>query len=135
MDEIPMATLDMTTNAMSPSDSIIRSATPSEPPTQPPTQTPTNLPTTPSLSTTTISTSKITKCNPTHIELFKTLSPSQKAGRRVKLRNIKQKLHEKSVDELTELYNNTDDPDFRVLMSKVYYENCMARLDDWEKKL
>lgn len=81
-------------------------------------------------------TSKIARSNPSsHIKLFKTLSPSQKTGRRTKLRSIKQKLKEKTVDQLTDLYNRTEDPGFRVLMSKVYYENCMARLDDWEKKL
>ncbi|KAH0350400.1 hypothetical protein KCU83_g5047, partial [Aureobasidium melanogenum] len=80
-------------------------------------------------------TSKVTKSNPSHIELFKTLSPTQKIGRRNKLNSIRNKLKEKTVDELTQIYNSTDDPGFRKLMSEVYYENCMERLDDWEKKL
>ncbi|CAD0106750.1 unnamed protein product [Aureobasidium uvarum] len=87
-----------------------------------------------------ITTSRIT--NPSsaqtttpHTPLFKTLSPLQKAARKRKLCTIKKKLGEKSVDELTTLYNQVDDPDFRNLMSKVYHENCMARLQEWEQRL
>ncbi|KAG9559950.1 hypothetical protein KCU71_g6917, partial [Aureobasidium melanogenum] len=105
--------------------------------------TPTNLTThtagsTSSTQTNTVNhtaTSKVTKSNLSHIELFKTLSPTQKIGRRNKLNSIRNKLKEKTVDELTQIYNSTDDPGFRKLMSEVYYENCMERLDDWEKKL
>ncbi|KAG9676284.1 hypothetical protein KCU99_g4097, partial [Aureobasidium melanogenum] len=79
--------------------------------------------------------SKVSKSNPTHIELFNTLSPSQSLGRKRKLTKIRNKLKEKSVEELTQIYNSTDDPGFRKLMSGVYYENCMERLDDWERKL
>jgi hypothetical protein len=67
--------------------------------------------------------------------LFNTLSPSQSLGRKRKLTKIRNKLKEKSVEELTQIYNSTDDPGFRKLMSGVYYENCMERLDDWERKL
>lgn len=95
--------------------------------TQPPVQTPTSL--TSSFST------RVNKSNPSHIALFKTLSPSQSLGRKRKLTKIRNKLKEKTVDELTQIYNSTDDPDFRKLMSEVYYENCMERLDDWERKL
>ncbi|KAG9599449.1 hypothetical protein KCU77_g3748, partial [Aureobasidium melanogenum] len=105
--------------------------------------TPTNLTThtagsTSSTQTNTVNhtaTSKVTKSNLSHIELSKTLSPTQKIGRRNKLNSIRNKLKEKTVDELTQIYNSTDDPGFRKLMSEVYYENCMERLDDWEKKL
>ncbi|KAG9662431.1 hypothetical protein KCU95_g8779, partial [Aureobasidium melanogenum] len=78
---------------------------------------------------------RVSKSNPSHIALFKTLSPSQSLGRKRKLTKIRNKLKEKTVDELTQIYNSTDDPDFRKLMSEVYYENCMQRLDDWERKL
>ncbi|KAG9599966.1 hypothetical protein KCU77_g3464, partial [Aureobasidium melanogenum] len=78
---------------------------------------------------------RVSKSNPTHTELFNTLSPSQSLGRKRKLTKIRNKLKEKTVDELTQIYNSTDDPGFRKLMSEVYYENCMERLDDWERKL
>ncbi|KAG9756084.1 hypothetical protein KCU73_g5094, partial [Aureobasidium melanogenum] len=58
------------------------------------------------------SSSKVSKSNPTHIELFKTLSPSQSLGRKRKLTKIRNKLKEKTVDELTQIYNSTDDPGF-----------------------
>lgn len=83
----------------------------------------------------TITTSKVSKSNPSHIALFDTLSPSQSLGRKRKLTSIRNKLKQKTCEELHEIYNSTDDPDFRKLMSEVYYENCMERLDDWERKL
>ncbi|KAH0342116.1 hypothetical protein KCU81_g5925, partial [Aureobasidium melanogenum] len=79
--------------------------------------------------------SKVSKSNPSHIALFDTLSPSQSLGRKRKLTSIRNKLKAKTCEELHEIYNSTDDPDFRKLMSEVYYENCMERLDDWERKL
>ncbi|KAH0385868.1 hypothetical protein KCU92_g3108, partial [Aureobasidium melanogenum] len=88
-----------------------------------------------STTPTNTSSSRVSKSNPTHIELFNTLSPSQSLGRKRKLTKIRNKLKEKSVEELTQIYNSTDDPGFRKLMSGVYYENCMERLDDWERKL
>ncbi|KAH0024939.1 hypothetical protein KCU78_g4889, partial [Aureobasidium melanogenum] len=100
-------------------------------------QTPANLATHTARSTTptNTTTSRVSKSNPTHIELFNTLSPSQSLGRKRKLTKIRNKLKEKSVEELTQIYNSTDDPGFRKLMTGVYYENCMERLDDWERKL
>ncbi|KAH0140721.1 hypothetical protein KCU67_g14763, partial [Aureobasidium melanogenum] len=61
----------------------------------------------------TSSSSKVSKSNPSHIELFNTLSPSQSLGRKRKLTKIRNKLKEKSVEELTQIYNSTDDPGFR----------------------
>ncbi|KAG9690336.1 hypothetical protein KCU95_g9687, partial [Aureobasidium melanogenum] len=81
------------------------------------------------------SSSRVSKSNPSHIALFDTLSPSQSLGRKRKLTSIRNKLKQKTCEELHEIYNSTDDPDFRKLMSEVYYENCMERLDDWERKL
>ncbi|KAH0291090.1 hypothetical protein M436DRAFT_85594 [Aureobasidium namibiae CBS 147.97] len=67
--------------------------------------------------------------------LFRTLSPAQKVSRKRKLSTIRSTLKQKSVEQLTDLYNSTEDPDFQTLMTEVYHENCMSRLDEWEKSL
>ncbi|KAH0363480.1 hypothetical protein KCU65_g7422, partial [Aureobasidium melanogenum] len=143
LDEMNTYLLDNTATSTSPAQS------PARPPTQPPAQpsipntsrsatptrfhlqTPARTPT----QTPHTSSSKVTKSNPSHIALFNTLSPSQSLGRKRKLTSIRNKLKAKTCEELHEIYNSTDDPDFRKLMSEVYYENCMERLDDWERKL
>jgi hypothetical protein len=98
-----------------------------------PTTPTTIIPATP--TPTTVTTTGATRGNTPKTPLFKTLTPIQKSTRKRKLSTIKYKLKQKSVNELTDLYNSTSDIDFKTLMTEVYHENCMNRLEEWEERL
>lgn len=63
------------------------------------------------------------------------LTASQRKAYTDKLDKIKKKLEKKTVKELTNLYNGSEDSSFHVLIRNVFHEKRMAMLEDWEKQI
>ncbi|KAG9755448.1 hypothetical protein KCU73_g5411, partial [Aureobasidium melanogenum] len=63
------------------------------------------------------------------------LTAGQSVAYTDKLDRIKKKLEKKTVEELTDLYNGSEDSSFREIIRNVFHEKRMATLEDWEKQI
>ncbi|KAH0024940.1 hypothetical protein KCU78_g4888, partial [Aureobasidium melanogenum] len=63
------------------------------------------------------------------------LTAGQSVAYTDKLDRIKKKLEKKTVEELTDLYNGSEDSSFREIIRDVFHEKRMATLEDWEKQI